>query len=219
MATTAIPAAAPVTMVRVWDPVVRIGHWVLVATFATAYLSEGEPMWLHEWAGYLLAATVTLRIVWGFVGPEHARFRGFVRGPAAVLTYLKGLASGHPERHLGHSPAGGAMTVALLAALAFTALTGMATLAVDDDQGPLAPWMGPTAAAAAPIASALADEDGDEDRDRRGEDGESLWAEVHELSANLSLALVVLHVAGLAVSSFVHRENLVRPMIDGTKRP
>jgi cytochrome b len=43
-------------LVRIWDPLIRIGHWVLVAAFATAYLTQGEPQWLHTSAGYAIAA-------------------------------------------------------------------------------------------------------------------------------------------------------------------
>lgn len=46
-----------------------------------------------------------------------------------------------------------------------------------------------------------------------------LLEEVHEGLANLSLLLVGLHVAGVAISSRVHRENLVLSMLTGKKNP
>ena len=44
------------------------------------------------------------------------------------------------------------------------------------------------------------------------------WAEdVHEASAQAMLAVVAIHVAGVVVSSLLHRENLVRAMLTGSK--
>jgi cytochrome b len=200
-------------MIRVWDPLIRIGHWVLVVGFATACLTEGEPQWLHSFAGYAIAVTVAIRILWGIVGPRRARFSDFVTGPARVLTYLRDLATGRAERHVGHSPAGGAMTVALLFALALTAISGMANLAVEEGEGPLA---GIVTARSLP---AWMMEAGDEDNDIAGEHGEGSKAfeEIHEIAANATLLLVVLHLTGVLWASRARGENLARTMITGLK--
>jgi cytochrome b len=47
----------------------------------------------------------------------------------------------------------------------------------------------------------------------------SQWVEdVHEALATLTVGLVVVHVLGVVISSFEHRENLVTSMVTGRKR-
>lgn len=191
--------------IKVWDAFIRAAHWLLVVGFAVAYLSEGDPMWLHSWAGYLIAGTVLLRVVWGFIGPEHARFASFVKTPAAVFAYLGDLIRFRSKRYVGHSPAGGAMTLALLVLLGATAAFGMADLALTKGLGPLSFWLQPSEAVMAAAAA--------------GERIRGPFKEVHEMLANITLALVILHLAGVALASLAHRENLPRAMVTGRKRP
>lgn len=194
--------------IRVWDPLIRLFHWTLVLAFFTAYLTEGEPEWLHVWAGYLIAGLLAVRLVWGFVGSEHARFTDFVRSPRVVAHYLRDELAGRARRYLGHNPAGGAMILALLFALAVTALSGMTLLAPEEGEGPLAGWLVPAPAEQTMVSGGHAPERA------LAENVE----ELHEFFANLTLLLVGLHVLGVLVESVRHRENLVRAMITGYKR-
>ena len=45
-------------LIKVWDPLVRIVHWALVATFFTAYFTGEEGPEIHEWMGYVVLALV-----------------------------------------------------------------------------------------------------------------------------------------------------------------
>ena len=112
----------------VWDAPVRVFHWLLVASFALAWLTSESERWqlVHVTAGYTMAALVAFRIVWGLVGTRHARFAQFVRSPRVAIDYLVSLAKGRPQHHAGHNPAGGLAILALLALAALTAATGWA---------------------------------------------------------------------------------------------
>lgn len=110
--------------VRVWDPLVRIFHWSLVALFAFAFVTADEWDSAHETAGYVIAGLVVVRIIWGLFGSRHARFSNFVRGPSTVARFLSDSVSLKAKRHLGHNPAGGAMVLALLLSIGVIAITG-----------------------------------------------------------------------------------------------
>jgi cytochrome b len=109
--------------IRVWDPLVRVFHWALAASFLGAFLVE-RPRDLHETLGYVALGAVAIRLVWGFVGSAHARFADFVPSPGGLFRYLGAAIQGREARFLGHNPAGGAMVVALLAMVALTATSG-----------------------------------------------------------------------------------------------
>jgi cytochrome b len=111
-------------MVKVWDPLVRLFHWSLVGFFAFAFITAEEWDDAHVIAGYCVGGLVAFRLLWGLIGTRYARFSSFVRGPAATLGYVRKALAFRAPRYLGHNPAGGAMVVALLAAIATIVTTG-----------------------------------------------------------------------------------------------
>ena len=200
------------TWVKVWDPLVRYGHWALVAAFAIAYLSaeeeSGGPDQLHVWSGYAVGIIVAVRIVWGLIGTRHARFSDFAYSPMSALRYFGDLVRGHARRYLGHSPIGAAMVLALLVCLAGTVGTGLVAYG-DSGKGPLANTAGLVATRA----------NAEQDEGRGAKDAESAMGELHGTLANITLGLVILHILGVGLASVMHRENLVGAMFTGRKRP
>jgi cytochrome b len=179
--------------ISVWDPLVRIFHWSLVVFFIIAFVTEDDWLYLHSYAGYSITGLLIFRILWGLIGTRYARFSSFVTAPSKVREYLQSMLTGRPKHYLGHNPAGGMMIVAMLVVLLLTAFSGMATLATEG-LGPLANTF---------FASWSDD-----------------WLEeIHETLANLALLLVIIHIAGVLVSSVTHGENLIRAMINGRKQP
>jgi cytochrome b len=167
--------------ILVWDWPVRVFHWLMVICFAGAWVSAESERWrlVHVSLGYTMAALVAFRLLWGLVGSRHARFASFVRGPRAVLAYLKSLPGAHPQAHTGHNPAG-ALAVLLLLGLTL-GVTGAGWAAYNDLWG-------------------------------------NVTEDLHEGLANFMGLVVLVHVAGVVVSSVLHRENLVRAMLSGHKQ-
>lgn len=172
--------AATSRPVLVWDAPVRIFHWLMVLSFAGAYLTAESERWrlVHVTLGYTMVGLVVFRILWGVIGTRYARFSSFVRGPKAVARYFSSLLRRDPERHIGHNPAGALAILALLALALAVAASGWVTY--NEVAGD---WL----------------------------------EELHEVLANLMLALVGVHVAAVLLSSWLHKESLVRGMITGRK--
>ncbi len=178
-------------LIKVWDLPLRAFHWLLVISFFIAYLTEDELLTVHVWAGYLVFGLLMFRLIWGFIGNEYARFSNFLCTPSESYRYIKDVIASTAKRYVGHNPAGAGMIVLLLTSLLLTTLTGIAVYGADKNAGPLA---------------------------FIGADYEKFWEEIHELFANFSLLLVFVHIAGVAIESYVNRENLTRSMVYGYKK-
>ncbi len=180
--------------VKVWDPLIRFFHWSLVLSFIIAYFSEDDFMTLHVYAGYYILGLIAIRVIWGFIGTQHARFTDFVKSPSQIKSYIKSIFSFHPRRYLGHNPAGGAMVIALMISITLTGVLGLVLYGIEEAAGPLSN-----------IGFYF------------GGASEEIFEELHEFFANFTVLLVVVHVGGVLLASFQHRENLIQSMISGKK--
>jgi len=107
----------------VWDLPTRLFHWLMVlsiiGSYTTAKLGTEWMPW-HMRFGYFMIGLLVFRVIWGLIGPRHARFVTFVRGPTSILAYLKG-----GIHSVGHNPMGAGMVVLMLILLAVQATTGL----------------------------------------------------------------------------------------------
>jgi len=123
------------TTIRLWDLPTRLFHWLLLLAVSGAVITikTGMPEW-HGRFGLFVIGLLSFRIVWGFAGSTYARFRSFVRGPSAIVRYLRGQWQG-----VGHNPLGALSVLALLALFGFQAVTGLFANDEISFQGPLYP--------------------------------------------------------------------------------
>lgn len=186
--------SAPGVPIKVWDLPVRLFHWtlvlLLVALATTGYL-KGDWMTWHMRCGYALLTLVFFRILWGFAGSTHARFRSFLAGPGEAVAFGKKILARAPAHSAGHNPLGGWMVLVLLLALLFQVGTG---LFANDDilfEGPLAGLVS-----------------------KAWSDRLTGW---HYWNVNLIWVLVGTHVAAVLYHWFIMKEDLVIAMFSGVK--
>lgn len=116
--------------IAVWDLPTRAFHWTLAASVILALIiieDDGLAYAIHALLGVSALVLVLFRLVWGFIGGEHARFTKFIAGWSAVRSYTLRLLRLAPPRHIGHNPLGGWAVLALLALTLLTAGTGVLT--------------------------------------------------------------------------------------------
>jgi cytochrome b len=161
----------------------------VVFSLATGTVGESWLDW-HMKSGYAIVALLAFRIAWGFVGSGDARFASFVRSPSAALAYLRGLRAGKRELGTGHNPLGAWSVVAMLAALALQAGTGLFSNDESSHEGPLA----------SKVSDAMVDR----------------MSAIHSWNQYLIFTLVALHLAAIALYQWRLRMDVVGPMVRGT---
>jgi cytochrome b len=112
--------------VLIWDFPIRVFHWLLVFSFAGAWLTSESEAWqmIHYAFGYTAVALVLFRILWGLVGTRYARFSQFIKGPAETMHHLKSLLTGKQQLGPGHNPAGALAMISLMVLVLLIGLTG-----------------------------------------------------------------------------------------------
>lgn len=189
-----------------WDPLVRLVHWGLATVVIGNQVATKSGGSVHVALGWVGLALLILRLVWGFLGPDEARFSAFPPNPLAALRHLGGLMRGRAPHFPSHNPAGAMMAYALWACLGIVMLSGLAMSGLSPFKQAEA-----EAAVAAGDWSVLVEQDVGEGRYAEA------MEEVHEVAVNLILVLAVLHVAGVFVEGRVMRRNLLAPMLFARK--
>lgn len=179
--------------ILIWDVPTRLFHWLFATSFAVAWLTSGNDQWLsvHTFFGYLMLGLIGFRLIWGVAGGHYARFTSFLYGPKTGLAYLRQALSGGGARYVGHNPAGSQAVYLLLALGLAVCATGLFTQGGEEQHGAVAGVVSITMG--------------------------RIIKEGHEITAFLMLLLVFGHLAGVALESWLHRENLPRSMVTGMK--
>lgn len=199
------PAAEPAAAGPRWDPLIRMTHWgVAAAVLVNGLINEGGSTW-HIWIGYGVAALLALRLIWGFIGTEEARFTSFPPSLHAARIHVSDMLAGRHRPYRSHNPLGSVMVYALWAMLLVVTATGIGMAG-----SPLSSV--PFNSGASYLSRYEAEETEDDDGDKGGEENEFL-EELHEISANLLLLLAALHITGVALESRLSGRNLLKPMI------
>ena len=146
----------------------------------------------HATVGILLAGWIIFRLVWGFIGPQYARFSSFpIPTPQTALTGVQKLIRKETEHTPGHSAIGGLAVYVLIGLIGLTAITGMAS---SDDilfAGPLAPLLPEFLVNLASLS--------------------------HPVLSKLVLITVLLHVVAVLWHTILMKEPLIQGMIMGLK--
>jgi cytochrome b len=181
--------------VTVWDLPTRLFHWVLVALIVLQYASGEFELLSMEWhfrLGYATLALVVFRVLWGFAGSQTSRFAAFVRGPRAVLHYVRETAAGRHVRVIGHNPLGGWSVLLLVASVLVQSITGLFSSDDLTETGPLTGLVS---------------------------DATVKWmTHLHHLNQTVLLLLIALHVGAVLLHWLMRRDNLVAAMIHGKSR-
>lgn len=186
---------------KVYDPVLRLLHlWnglAILFLMTTIWLSElfekgvGEDtLWqLHIYLGYALAVGFVARLIWGFVGPQHARFSDMWH-PAAWWSAVRHFDFKAKPR-FGHNTLASGAYLLVYSLLTVMIATGLGLAAVEHSTGPLNGWIGDMAWL------------------------KDTFEEPHEFIYSLLMGFVAIHIAALIWHEHKDKAPLAQSMVTG----
>lgn len=199
---------------RVWDPLVRLTHWLIALTIVVNGIFLRDGTLVHVWIGYAALGALLLRLAWGLVAPGPARFSAMTLAPSRAFAHLRDLAAGRWRDGPGHTPLGAWMALSIWLLLGVTAATGLLLHAdpFPGDETRLG-W-------AEYLTDRETEDEGFETEDDESEAFGEFIEELHEAAATGLLILAALHVAGVGLESRLAGVNLAKGMIrNSPERP
>lgn len=179
----------------IWPLTNRLSHILLILFFAVSYLSSyySNLLTYHVAFGYALGVVFAFRTIWGFIGPEHSKFKDFNFNLQDLKEYMLAAFSKTKE-FVGHNPASSYAVVAMIVVAFLTILTGALAYGIQENHG---------------VLSFL--------HEKYYKDMGTL-KDIHGLLSNLFLAIVGAHMAGALIDKFIKRSDAIDSMISGYKK-
>ena len=189
----------------VYDPVLRLLHWVnaflvlilLASGLISMYMQPGPiKAWLHfchGYAGVVLIIGVIARLVWGLAGPSHARLRDMWKPAEWRNMLVRRQPAFSIPQHFGHHPSASLAYLGLYGLLVLASATGLVLLAIAQGVGPLEGMLAWDAA------------------------NRVMPQDLHELAAWAVLGFLVLHMAALVLHPLLHGLPIAQAMWTGVQ--
>ncbi|MBI5892821.1 MAG: cytochrome b/b6 domain-containing protein [Deltaproteobacteria bacterium] len=210
------------TIVNVWDWQTRVLHWTnALLVISLALLALGFEMFeelgmswdylgdylkeIHAYIGYVFIFTLTLRILWGFIGNEYARWLDIIPYKkerwTAIWGNIKWYLSGFkikPPISIGHNPLASLFYAALFLVIISQTLTGIVLSGLEFGLAPLGSFFSQY------------------DHDAK-EIIEDMSEEVHEFGLWFIIFFFAAHMTGLLVHTIFEKTELFSSMLNGKK--
>ena len=230
----------PLVAYTVWDAPTRWFHWINALTVLGLILvgtlilfdnslgmsAAGKVMakTIHVWIGYLMVVNLLWRFVWAFFGNRYARWKAILPGGpgyvAAAEAYVSAFLAGEPKHYLGHNPIGRIAVFLILLLLVVQAATGLVLAGTDIFYPPFGHWIASWVVAPNTDPSALTPLARDlmvQNAYAAMRSFRAPFAEIHEFSFYLLIAMVALHVVAVVVTELREGGALVSAMLTGRK--
>ncbi len=227
---------------RVWDLTVRLFHWInvgcvmslmavgiiLMNAKSLGVTTDGKIILktIHVYIGYVFAANLGWRFIWGFIGGEYAKWKAILplgkKYRALFSAFIKGEKSNKPPNFLGHNPIARLMVTLLFLLLSVQTITGLVLAGTDM-------YMPPFGHEIAKWVSNSEDENKIIDikpYSKVNVDPESYkemrairkpFIETHEFVFFTLLAAILFHIAGVVFTEAKEKSGLVSAMFTGNK--
>lgn len=176
-------------MTKVWSIYIRIYHLILMISILGAFLSE-DSLFLHTLFGLIAIATTLFRIAYGFMNIRYSRFRDFIYTKDEIIEFI----TEHRKAFTKHNPLASIVMLSMFAFIILTALSGVLLLGVEENKGIFSFLNGSMYNLSHSIE------------------------ELHEFCSNTLMALIFIHLLGVFLDNFVHKNDSLKSMVTGFKK-